>query len=277
VGEILDAAFRMLRQNLGTYLKVAVWFLTIPVLLTGAYMLSQIVAISNGFILVEDPGAYDGAVIGLGLITRLLQLLCFGILVHLSTRVYMNHSESAASIIKKSSSRFAPFIGQTILLVIFGFAVLIFTSAAAVPIGAIGAIVVLCIVIAWLTFYSLSAPAFWHEGLGAVKAIGRSAALVRKRFWQVLGSLAVSFVLVAVFSIGLGVLMVTTFLQVDQPLPYVLVTLGAEYLGNMISLLIIAPIVTVVYFDGRVRSEGLDMELRLQAAKDQEPPPPVPW
>ena len=89
--------------------------------------------------------------------------------------------------------------------------------------------------------------------------------------------MTVAFVLVLVFSIGLGVLMVTTFLQVEQPLPYVAITLGAEYLGNLISLIIIAPIVTVVYFDGRVRSEGFDIELKLGVAKKQPPPPAVPW
>ncbi len=277
VGEILDAAFRLLRQNLGAYLKVALWLLTIPAVLTGAYMLSQVVAIRNGFLLVEDPSAYNNAVLGLGLINRLLQLFCFGVLVHLSTRLYMNHVETVGSIIKRSGRRFAPFVGQTILLVLYGFAVIVVSSAVASPFGLIGAFLVLGIVLAWLTFYSLSAPAFWYEELGAAKAIGRSATLVRKRFWPVLGSLAVGFILVVVFSVGLGVLMVTTFLQVEQPIPYVLVTIGAEYLGNLISLLIIAPIVTVVYFDGRVRTEGFDMELKLGVAKKQQPPPPVPW
>jgi hypothetical protein len=41
----------------------------------------------------------------------------------------------------------------------------------------------------------------------------------------------------------------------------------------------LAPIVTVVYFDARVRSEGFDLQLKLgdSDTEDWPPPPAVPW
>ncbi len=277
VGEILDAAFRLLRQNFGTYLKIGVWFLTIPVVLTGAYMASQILFIRDDLVFVEDPDAYELAVVGLGLVTRLIQILCFGILVHLSTRLYMNYQETAGSIITRSRARLFPFFGMSILLGLYAFAVLIAAGLATAPFGVVGGIGLIAVLIAWATYYSLTAPAFWYEKAGAGEAIGRSAALVRKRFWQVFGSLAVALVILLVFTIGLGALVVAVAFQVESKLPYIGLTLGLEYAGNLISIIALAPIVTVVYFDGRVRNEGFDMKLKLDQDKTDEPPPPVPW
>ncbi len=277
VGEILDAAFRMLRQNLGTYLKIGVWFLTIPVVLTGAYMASQILFIRDDFIFVDDPDTYEVAIFGLGLITRFVQILCFGVLVHLSTRLYMNHTETAGSIIRRSGNRLAAFFGLSILLGLYAFGVIIVASLLSVPLGLFGIAVILAALIGWATYYSLSAPAFWYEEARVGKAIGRTASLVQKRFWQVFASLAVAFIILLVFTVGLGVLVATVVFQVESKLPYIGLTLGLEYIGNLIGIIALAPIVTVVYFDGRVRREGLDMTLKLDEEPSDEPPPPVPW
>jgi hypothetical protein len=100
---------------------------------------------------------------------------------------------------------------------------------------------------------------------------------VRSRFWQVFTSLLVAFVIVGVFTIGLSALVVAFALRMESALPYVLTTLGLESVGNLIAIIALAPIVTVVYFDGRVRKEGLDMKLKLDEAGRDEPPPSVPW
>ncbi len=277
VGEILDAAFRMLRQNFGAYLRIGVWFLTLPVVLLGVYMASQILFIRDDFIFVEDPDTYEVAAFALGMIARFIQILCFGVLVHLSTRLYMNHRETAGSIIRLSGKRLASFFGLTILLGLYAFGVLIVASMLAVPLGLLGVVVILAALVGWATYYSLAAPAFWHEGIRVGKAIGRSAALVRNRFWQVFSSLVVAFIIVGVFTVGLGALLLTVVFQVESKLPYIVLTLGLEYIGNLVSIITLAPIVTVVYFDGLVRKEGYDMKLKLDPEQTDEPPPPVPW
>ncbi len=277
VGEILDAAFRLLRQNLGTYLKVALLFLTIPVLVTALYMISQIVLISGGFVFVDDPDSYNVFVFALTMLIVLAQLLGFGVLVHLSTRLYMNYSETAGSIVKASRSRLAAFVGMSVLLLLYAVAVFFVAALTTSPFSWIGVIGFLAIVIAWATYYSLTAPAFWYEKARAGEAIGRSAALVRKRFWQVFWSLFVGFVIVGVFRFGLTALAEGFVNDIESVIPYVLSVLGLEYVGSVISVVALAPIVTVVYFDGRVRNEGFDMKLRLDETRDSQPPPPVPW
>jgi hypothetical protein len=277
VGEILDAAFRILRQNFSTYVKIGVVFLVIPVIITGIYMVSQILFIRGQFIYVDNPDSYNLFVVLLGLFIRLAQLLAFGVLVHLSTRLYLNHSETAGSIVSASKARLGSFFGMSLLLGLYAMGVGIVASLGAIPFGPLAPIVLILVFVMWATYYSLTAPVFWHEGVGARDSISRSAALVRSRFWQVFTSLLVAFVIVGVFTIGLSALVVAFALRMESALPYVLTTLGLESVGNLIAIVALAPIVTVVYFDGRVRKEGLDMELKLDETGRDETPPSVPW
>lgn len=277
VGEVLDAAFRLLRQNLGLYVRLALTFLVPPALLTALYMHSQIVLIRENVIFVDNPDTYSGTVLLLGFIGRIAQLLAFGLLVHLSSRLYLNHRETMGSIFRASLGRLLSLVGLAILLGLYALAMIFVAALVGAPFGFIGALFVAGVVVAWLTFYSLSVPAFWYENIGAAKAVGRSSRLVSGRFWKVLGALAVGLVIVGVFGIGLGVLLISTVLQVEGKVAYVLMLNGFELVGNLISMVVIAPIMTVVYFDTRVRAEGLDMKLKLDAAPRDEPPPSVPW
>ena len=277
VGELLDAAFRMLRQNFGTYLKIGAAFIIPPVLITGIYMMSQILFIRGQFIYVEDPDTYNIFVVLLGLLIRLAQILAFGVLVHLSTRLYLNQRETARSIASASRARLGSFFGMSILLGLYAIGVGIVGSLVSLPLGPLAPVALIVVFVMWATYYSLTAPVFWHEGAGAGQSIGRSAALVRSRFWQVFTSLLLAFVIVGVFTIGLSALVVAFSLRLESALPYVVATLGLESVGNLIAIVALAPIVTVVYFDGRVRKEGLDMTLKLDESGSNDPPPPAPW
>lgn len=277
VGEILDAAFRLLRQNLGTYLKVGVAFLTLPVLLTGVFMMSQILLIQGDLIYVDNPDTYNTLIVLLGLLIRLVQLLCFGVLVHLSARLYLNHKETVGSIVSASKGRLGPFVGMTFLLGLYAIGIGIAASLVSLALGPLAPLGVLIVYVIWGVYYSHTAPVFWHERARAAESIGRSAQLVRARFWQVFASLLLAFIIVGVFTIGLSALVVGFALNLETALPYVIATLGLEYVGNLIAIVTLAPIVTVVYFDGLVRKEGLDMKLKLDETRNDEPPPPVPW
>ena len=292
IGETIDAALRLLRRRFGLYVKLAIAFLLPPAILIGAYMASEVVMVRNGTIYVNDPNAYRASVLALGLLARLLQLACFGVLVHLSARLYMNRHENAGSILKASRRRLIPFIGLILLLGVIAFGFLIGASVIAavilvVPstevrliaavIPPIGWLVVAIALVLWVTRFSLAAPAFWYEEIGANAAIKRSTGLVKNRFWKVLGSLSVGIAIIAVFTIGLGALLVSAILNVTTPVLYVAVNIGVELLGDVIGLIVLAPVVTVVYFDARVRNEGFDMQVKLDASREDEPPPSVPW
>ena len=267
VGKVLDAAFRILSQNFGTYVRIGLAFLAVPVVVTGIYMTSQILFIREQFIYVDDPDSYNVVVVLLGLIIRIAQLLCFGVLVHLSTRLYLGHAETAGSIVLASRQRLGSYLGMSLLLGLYAMGVGILGSLVATPFGPLAPFVLLVVFVVWATYYSLTAPVFWYEGAGASQSISRSAQLVRNRFWQVFTSLLVAFLIVGVFTIGLSALVVSFALRVETALPYVVTTLSLELVGNLIAIIALAPVVTVVYFEG----------IRMKPELDDERPPPAPW
>ncbi|MCP4964711.1 MAG: hypothetical protein GY926_05705 [bacterium] len=280
VGETLDAAFRILRQNFGSFVKISVAFMTPLAIALIIYMNSQIQYIGdNGLLYVKNPSEYQPTILLLGLAARLLQLLAFGVLVHLATRLYMNTPHTAASIVRLSSKRLLPFIGLALLLGLYAFSVLVGLTLTASPFGFFGAFIMGAGMITWATFYGLSAPSFWYEEVGARRAIGRSFDLVKGRFWPVLGSIGIAFVIILVFSVGFGALLVAAFTQNVNPLLFVLLTIGSEYFGTIIGVVVLAPIVTVTYFDGRVRNEGFDLQIKLDDSPEIDPTPPqsLPW
>ena len=110
-----------------------------------------------------------------------------------------------------------------------------------------------------------------------MESIWRSRAMVKGRFWQVFGSLFVGFIIVAVVQLGIGAITGLFTADITTPVPYVITDTALDFIGTTVSLIALAPIVTVVYFDGKVRIEGFDLTLKLDQAADEEPPPPVPW
>lgn len=276
VGEILDAAFRVLRKNLRAFLTIGAAFRLPMALVTFVYLTSQIESISGGFLFVKNPDSYGSMTTVLAIASRMVELLCFGVLVHLATKLYLNRSATAGTIVRESMARMVPFVGMSILLLLYAILVLFGASLVAIPFGLVGTLFAIVVMIGWATLYSLAAPAFWFERNGATAAIGRSANLVSDRFWSVLGAISVALVIVVIFSVGSGALILGAFTQTDNPVWFVLLTVGGEFLGSLISLLILAPIVTVAYFDIRVRKEGFDMKLKLDEISNPEPPP-GPW
>jgi hypothetical protein len=104
------------------------------------------------------------------------------------------------------------------------------------------------------------APAIVLEGLGPFRGLGRSWSLGRRRLWGVMGAAIASGILVTVVS---GV--------VEGPFLYGAFAIGLHWgwilifvgglLGQVFSLSLTAIVATLIYFDLRIRTEGLDLQL----------------
>ncbi len=125
------------------------------------------------------------------------------------------------------------------------------------------ALVLLIVPAIWLAVaWSVAVPVLLIEGRGGPGALRRSFALVRGRWWPVAGALLVGFLLAGVLGgIVQGLLGFLPALLFDDNLA---VTAVATAVGAIVSSLITTPfqaaIVTLLYFDLRVRKEGLDLE-----------------
>ena len=109
-----------------------------------------------------------------------------------------------------------------------------------------------------LPLFVVVAPVIGVEGGGGMNAIGRSVRLVRPRYFPVMGVA----VLMALVSTLLGLAL--------SALPQAIVAWSGDWwpllaVGGIVSEIVVMPFVAaatvLLYFDLRVRTEGLDIEM----------------
>ena len=115
--------------------------------------------------------------------------------------------------------------------------------------------------LAVMTWFLVTAPIIGAEGIGPVDAMRRSARLVNRRFWMVLGLALLSVLVELLFETALGVLptLLTSLLGTDG-IAWVL-TGALTIFTQLVTIPVVAGITVLIYLDLRVRTEGLDLEL----------------
>ena len=139
------------------------------------------------------------------------------------------------------------------------------TILAGLMIG-IGLILIIIPGIVLGTFLSLAVPALLFERIGVFSAIGRSFELVSGRFWSILLLLLVTFVAVLVVSFVFGLLIggIAAAAADDSQAVGAAVTFLVTVGASAVTTPIFAAIISVLYFDQRVRKEGFDLQLLAQ-------------
>ncbi len=115
------------------------------------------------------------------------------------------------------------------------------------------------------------APAIAVEGLGPVRALKRSFRLVRPRLWPVLGVALLSGLLASTVGSVLGGIPSVLALVVGLKWGWLLLAMGSV-LSGLVSTPLVAIVATLVYFDGRIRQEGLDLQLMASDLARGDPP-----
>ncbi len=115
----------------------------------------------------------------------------------------------------------------------------------------------------WLyVAWAFGMPALLIEGKRGTKALARSFELVRGRWWSTFGVIAVGFFLAAVISFLVqAVFLAGLLFGSDNNLLVLVLSTIAGIVGLAIGTPFQAALVTVLYFDLRVRKEGFDLEL----------------
>lgn len=112
-----------------------------------------------------------------------------------------------------------------------------------------------------MTWFLVTAPVIGAERLGPIAAMQRSARLVSRRFWPVLGLALLSFLVESLFDSAIGLL--PSFLSAfvgTEGIAWVLPAV-AGILTLLVTMPVVAGITVLIYLDLRVRTEGLDLEL----------------
>ena len=300
LGELLDGAFQYIRAHPRVVLGISAVVAVVTVLLQAPFQSSFAASFepllagsgSTPPRLDQLGGALGdaAALSGVNVVISLLgSTVLTGLLVVVLSRSVLGAPIIARDCWEAARPRLLGLLGVVVLvavLTVLAFLVPLVPAALlalfGAPAGAIAALgvlgllagMVLAVVVA--VGLALAAPAYVLEGGSVVAALRRSPALVRGRFWPILGILVLTAVIVTVvaaiiavpFTIAsTGVGAVTGETDPFAPLPLLVSSVGAVIAGTLTTPFQ-AGVTGLLYIDQRMRREGFDIELQ-RAARAQ--------
>jgi hypothetical protein len=268
VGEILDVGIKIYWRHAVTLFKIVV-FVVLP-----AQIVVNVVQISaapsdtnvfgggglfgpafgpNGDVSTMTNSEAVTFAVGVGvalLINALAGKLAQGACFRAVADAYLGDPISSRSSLRYALRRMPALVGVSILGTLLASLGLIFCIVPGVYL--------------WVAFF-VAVPALLVEGVGPIKALGRSRRLVKGRWWPMCGVALVGYFLVFLVSgvVSGLVLGVAAVGSRGTVVGFVLATLSTT-VGSMLTTPAVAAFATVAYIDLRVRHEGFDLLLLAQ-------------
>ena len=278
--ELLDELFRLYRRHFSLIVAVAL-IVALPgavwQLVTGTYKLT---ANSYANLFTTSPGAAPSfssqqfsdlaGVFALGALGALILLpFSVGAVYRAVTDVALGRPATIGSVLRETLARYFPLLGLVALFagiaivwmiaLVIGFVLLVLPGLAVIGVG-------LYFGVRW----SLSVASMMAEDVGPIRGLGRSWALVKSQWWRTAGILLIVFIMQAIIGYALGFLFgVIAALATTGDVRLAVVAVGSTLLGALINPITTIAIV-LLYFDLRVRKEGLDLD---QLAQQTSPGP----
>ena len=265
IGDVLDGAFKLLKANARTILLVVAAFV-VPLQLLSAFVVRD--QVSTGFLdILSDPTiAESQSEFSLGdaagsVFTVLLGLVTTPLIAGAVSRVcaasYLGQTVGPGDALRDTLRRLPALLAAAFLVLL-----------------AQGVGFVLCILpgIAVTVLYSAVTPALMIEDLGPVQAMRRSWRLLRPRFWPVLGIVALAWLIASFLGNLLGGIPSAVGAIFGGSLAWLWIALGSV-LASIVSAPVTAIVDTLIYFDGRIRNEGFDLQVMARDL-DREPAQP---
>lgn len=255
VGEILDVSIKICVSNWRTLLR-AVLIIVVPVEIVSTALSADYTTSSFDFSTSpsrtqqESLDQLDEQLGGLAISTvlRIVAVLlvsaaCFRVIA----QAYLGETTDWRNSLTYALHRAGPLLWLTLLYAIglvFGL-LLVFVGS-------------IWLYVAW----AFAMPALFVESLRGRRALGRSFALVKGRWWRTFGVITVGFIFAAVISaVVQGVFVAGIFVGSDNDVLVLVLSTIAGIVGLAVTTPFQAALITVVYFDLRVRKEGFDLEL----------------
>ena len=251
VGEMLDAGFRLFRARFGT-LVACVVVPVVPLTILGTIIIAS-----------TDPDAFDvnatstdsGAALAGFLISIFLQsagaALAVAACFKAISAAYLGERTSFGDSLAYALRRFIPLMVAYIVIVII----------------TIPGFILLLIPGIWLTIkLCMAFPAVIFERAGPFRSIGRSWKLTKNNWWRVFGTLVVVFLIAMVVNFALAAVLGIVAAGSDSisEVAYAVLNTIITLLTYMLTYPLWAAVMTVIYYDLRVRNEGFDLQLLAQ-------------
>ena len=280
--ELLDELFRLYRRHFSLIVGIAL-IVVLPslvwTLVTGTYRLS----FGSYMNLFSSNGSTTAFNISSGELRRLSGLLLLGVLgsvlllpfsvgavFRAVTDVSLGRAATIGGVLRETLAKYFPLLGL-IAIGVAVFIVWIFATALGFVLLVLPGLAVIAFGFFIGVRWSLSVAAMMAEDIGPIRGLGRSWALVSGMWWRTFAILFVLGILQSIIGGALGFLfglIIGVVLSGD-----LLLAVGA--VGSTLLNAVVSPIFTIgvvlLYFDLRVRNEGLDLD---QLARQTSPGAP---
>lgn len=294
-GDILDTAIRIFRHNF-VPLVIIVAIVNVPVALLQFTGLALFFPLTGGFGNLSE--SFDPSVMGSGvfLVTAIAGFLGAiatifqqGALTHFVSERFLGRPVTVRQAYGKAFRRWlalllgALFVGVAVGGVFFCLLAFLFVpllgaslagggSDAFAPVVGLASLLMCCLFIPALVVaiflyvrWIFWVPAIIIENYNSTGGMGRSWKLVKGTFWRVLGFTIILYVIVTFFSAG--PIYLITFFSFLLPSPFI-----GFLLNSIVSTIIVMfmtplsfAVLTVLYYDLRIRKEGFDLQMQMQA------------
>src|SRR3954454_6503137 len=252
LSDILDGAFKLLKANWRTVLLITAAFV-VPLHLIAAFVQRNLYGGGSLFDAGHNPALQstsgDNARFLVAGVVALVSLLVTPFVAGAVSKVvaasYLGGEESVGSALRATGRRAgALFVAWFLVHVLeaIGFALCIFPG-----------------LVVMATFVAV-APAIVSEPLGPVRGMRRSARLLWPRLFPTMGIALVAGLLASVVGDALGTVPTIAAFAVGLKYGWPLLAAGS-ILSALVTTPFVAIVATLVYFDGRIRQEGFDLEL----------------
>ncbi|MGH8904820.1 MAG: hypothetical protein ACRDYA_24835 [Egibacteraceae bacterium] len=283
LGDLLDGAVRLFVANWRALL-LAVGVLVVPLQLLAAFLQRGELRLGL-FQMFTDPTPLgspgpQGALLSSGQLAALavtglafflvLPVLAGAVCVIVG-RSYLGQAVDWRTALGVAWERFGSLLGAAVLvhLVEFGLlmpALVVFSTGLVTGSGGLAVLGLLLLlggivgVIIAVALYAAVAPAVVIEGIGPVAAMRRSRRLRQPRLWPTVGAVIVAGLLAVIVGGILGFLPQAVGTGLGGPFAWVLVGVSG-LLSQLVQIPFTAIVATLLYFDGRIRQEGFDLQM----------------
>jgi hypothetical protein len=258
IGEILDVAIKIYLRNAWTLFRVVLVVVAPVEIVSALIQASAANDTDTATVSSHDLALYLSAIGAAAVLGILANTVATGASFKAVADAYLGEQPAWRSSLRFAFARLHSILWITIL-------------------GGIATVIgfVFCIIpgiYLWIAF-AVAVPVLLTEGVKGSKALGRSRALVRDRWWGTFGVVLLGTILAGIVSAAIGAVAGIAAGTTDaNTVAGFLVNSVSGTLGSMISTPFTAAFVTVLYFDLRVRKEAFDLQLLAERIGLTAPP-----
>jgi len=247
VGEILDAGFKLLRDRFGA-LMLCVLVPVVPLTILGTIVTASTddTAFDTSVSTTSDDGsAVVGALLG-GFLQGAAIALAVAACIKMISAAYLGERAGVGDSLRFGMSRILALIGTYILVTL-------------ILIPAFIALIIPGIFVAVKLSVTFAAVVVERAGPGT--SISRSWNLTRGNWWRAFAVVLVVFLIVGVITFAVASVFLGAVLTEASEVTVAILSTIVDIVINAITYPLWAAVITVLYYDLRVRNEGFDLQL----------------